>query len=58
MLCNLLNIKCTFKGNGYVISQSLSKGTKIDKNTKVEIELDNITNKKEEIKDEDGSDNG
>lgn len=58
MYCNLLNIKCTFKGNGYVISQSLSKGTKIDKNTNLEIELDNINNKKEELEDEDSSDNG
>jgi penicillin-binding protein 2B len=40
-VCNLLNIKCTFKGYGYVSSQSVSKNTVIKKDTSVKFEFKN-----------------
>ena len=40
-VCNLLNIKCTFKGYGYVSSQSVSKNSLIKKDTSVKFEFKN-----------------
>ena len=40
-VCNLLNIKCTFKGYGYVSSQSVKKNTAIKKDTSVKFEFKN-----------------
>lgn len=40
--CNLTGIECTFDGFGYVASQSIEAGTKIDENTKLDIKLGNL----------------
>ena len=40
--CELTNIEYSFDGYGYVVSQSLQEGTKIDENSKLEILLGNI----------------
>lgn len=37
--CDILNISCTFKNYGYVEKQNISKGTAINKDTKLEIVL-------------------
>jgi len=41
-LCELLNIEYSFDGYGYVASQSIKEGTKIDNNYKLEVLLGNI----------------
>lgn len=46
--CDLLNIECKFNGYGYVRDQSIPVGTMINENTKLEVNLENITEKKEE----------
>lgn len=38
-ICNMLNVSCSFKGNGYVINQSVKQNTTIDKNMKIEFQL-------------------
>lgn len=40
-ICNSININCTFKSEGYVISQSIKSGTKISSDTNIEITLKN-----------------
>ena len=37
--CELTGISCSFKGNGYVVNQSIEKGTIITNETKLEVEL-------------------
>lgn len=41
VLCNLLNITCITKGNGYVTLQSIPEGTKIEKGMSLEVVLEN-----------------
>ena len=41
-LCEFLDIEYVFDGYGYVVSQSINEGTKIDKNMKLEVLLGNI----------------
>ena len=41
-LCELLKIPCSFEGYGYVASQSIKAGTKIDENSKLEVLLGKI----------------
>ena len=41
-LCEFINIEYTFDGYGYVASQSIKSGTKIDENSKLEVLLGNI----------------
>lgn len=40
-ICNMLELNCTFTGNGYVSKQSISKGIKLKKNDSLEILLKN-----------------
>ena len=39
ILCNLLNIKVTFEGFGYVEEYNIEEGTTIDSNTRLEVKL-------------------
>ena len=39
ILCNLLNIKVTFEGFGYVEEYNIEEGTTIDTNTRLEVKL-------------------
>lgn len=41
-LCEFLGIECSFDGYGYVASQSISAGTTINKDSKLEVLLGNI----------------
>lgn len=41
-LCEFVGMECTFDGYGYVASQSIKKGMKIDEKTKLEVLLGNI----------------
>ncbi len=41
-LCEFLNIEYNFDGHGYVVDQSIKPGTKLDKNSKLEILLGNL----------------
>lgn len=41
-LCEFMNIEYSFEGYGYVVSQSISSGTKIEENSKLEVLLGNI----------------
>jgi len=41
-LCEFLGVEYSFDGYGYVVSQSISVGTKIDENSKLEVLLGNI----------------
>lgn len=41
-LCEFIGLECSFEGYGYVASQSIKEGTKIDENSKLEILLGNI----------------
>lgn len=41
-LCELIGIEYSFDGYGYVTNQSISAGTVVDKNTKLEVTLGNI----------------
>ena len=43
--CELANIEYSFDGYGYVVSQSISEGTQISENTKIDILLGNIKSK-------------
>ena len=43
--CSFLNIQCEFSGYGYVKEQSIPVGTGINKDTKLDIKLENITEK-------------
>jgi len=38
--CELSKISCTYNGNGYVKNQSISKGTVLNKESKLEVEFD------------------
>ena len=38
-LCEFMNIECSFEGYGYVTSQSIKKGNKIDENSKLDVLL-------------------
>lgn len=40
--CEFVGISCTFDGYGYVVSQSITEGNNIDKNSSLEILLGNI----------------
>ena len=40
-ICNLLNIKCLIKGNGYVVNQSIPADTLVDNNMVLEVILEN-----------------
>ena len=40
--CNLINLNCSFKGYGYVLSQSIATGEEITNDKKLEIELTQI----------------
>ena len=40
--CNLINLNCSFKGYGYVLSQSIALGEEITNDKKLEIELTQI----------------
>lgn len=41
-LCEFMSIECSFDGYGYVVSQSIKAGTKIDSNHKLDVLLGNI----------------
>lgn len=41
-LCEFMRIEYSFDGYGYVASQSIKKGTKIDENSKLEVLLGNV----------------
>ena len=41
-LCEFIGMEYSFDGYGYVVSQSIKKGSKIDKNSKLEVLLGNI----------------
>ena len=38
-LCEFMNIEYSFEGYGYVTSQSIKKGNKIDENSKLDVLL-------------------
>lgn len=40
--CSLVGIQCTFKGKGYAVSQSISKNSVINIDSKLDVELGNI----------------
>ena len=41
-LCEFMNIEYSFDGYGYVVSQNIKEGTKIDENSKLDVLLGNI----------------